>query len=173
MIISIPRRFSAPVFCRTFSQFASSSNIFSRCFSPLRFLSIIRVVVRGSSFSLFIPWPKKKVAWLLSILFMNGLVVRASSYTVLFDFCAVREILRRNLISFASPFFYDCFEIVHALHPYIRMSSYSAPGLFFLCEWRCVYLLVPISFWKLSTFALFLMRFQCCRMHRLILKYLN
>ena len=49
--------------------------------------------------------------------------------------------------------------------------QYSTPGLFF-CEWRCVYLLVLISFsGNYFLLELFLVQFQCCCFHRLILKY--
>ena len=94
--------FSAYVTGLIFSHFVtlSGSDIFSRCFALLRFPSIIPVVQRCSSFSIFITWPKK-VAW--RFLFINGLVVSASRDTVSFDFFAVhqiRSILRRDRIKF-------------------------------------------------------------------------
>ena len=109
----------------TLNNFVSPSNIFSHCFPLLCFPLIILIVTRCSIFFLLITKPKK-LAWHLLILFMSDLVVSASCNTVLFDFFAVHEIhsiLQRNQMSVASSFFCTCFEIVQALHPYVRMGS--------------------------------------------------
>ena len=115
--------FSASIACPNLSHFVSPT-VFSHCFSLLHIPLSIPVVTRCSSFSLPITWPKK-VAWCYHILFMGDLVW-TSRITVSFDFYAVFEILsilHGKHISVASNFVFNCFEIVQASHPYIRISS--------------------------------------------------
>ena len=106
-------------------HFVSLYNIFSPPLLLLHFPLIISVLTKCSSFSNFIPWPKK-VACCLHISFMSGLGVSASPNIVSFDFFAVHEIcsiLLKNHIHVASDFFCSYFQIVHALHPYIWVGS--------------------------------------------------
>ena len=146
-------------FCHSsyLSHFVSPSNIFSRCFLVLRFLSIIPLVTGCSRFSLLITWPKK-VVWRFCFLFMSDLV-SASSNTDSFDFFAVpkiHSILQRNHFSVAS------FLLYLSSRPRIHTSEwvqYNSPGLFFLCKSRCGYLLALISF---SENSFLLAQFQCC-----------
>ena len=97
--------FSAFVTLPTLNHFVSPFNIFSHCVSLMRFPSIIPVVTRYPSFSLFITWPNK-VACHLRILLVS------------FDLFAVYDIhsiLQRNHISVVSNFFCTCFEICPGL----------------------------------------------------------
>ena len=115
---------SASVTPPTFSHFVSLSNIFLLFFLCCGFSSITQVVTRCSSLSFLVAWPKT-VAWRLRILFKSDLV-SASCNTIWFDFSAVHEIhsiLCRNHISVVSSFFCNCFKIVQASHPYIKMGS--------------------------------------------------
>ena len=135
--ISIPRRFQC--FCHS-SYFVGQSTIFSPCFPLLRFLSIIPVVTRCSSFPLLITWPKR-VALRLIILFMSYFVVLASRNTISFDFFAVHEIrgtLRNNHILLPPVSFVSFFKS--------SRSRIHTSGLVFLCESRCGNSRVLISF---------------------------
>ena len=94
--------------------------IYSCCFP-----SIMPVVTRCSSFCFLFSWPKK-FALHVHILFMGDFVVSAFCNTILYDFFAVHEIhsiLHRNRISVGSSFFCNCFEIIQAFYPFIRMGS--------------------------------------------------
>ena len=126
-----------------------------------------------SSFSLLITWPKT-VAWHLYILFMGDLVVSASFNTISFDFFAVHEIcsiLRRNHILLPQVYFLSVLKLSRQCIHTSEWVQYSTLG-FFLCESRCDYLLVLITFSENSTFlALFLMQFQICCEHHFIFKY--
>ena len=88
-----------------------SPYIFQRCFTLLRFPSIIPVVTKCSSFPLLMTWTQKKLLGVYVFYFMSDRV-SASRNTVSFDFFAVHEIrsiLRRNHIFVASSFFCTCF----------------------------------------------------------------
>ena len=155
--------FSASVTLPTLNHFVTLSNIFSHCFLLLRFQSIIPVVARYSSFSLLITWPKK-VAWRLHIFCMSNLVVSAFRNTVQQHFFAVHKILcihQRNHIFVASSFFCTCFEIVQALHPYIRTGSIYMAFQLFLSELMWLFVSTAIF----VALALFLMQLQYCDNH--------
>ena len=170
--ISIPRR--------SFVHLSLVLLLLTLLVHPTSFLVVFPSCVFLQSFqlsqdvlvSLFSSGGQKKVAWRILILFINDLVVSATRNTVSFDFSAfheIRSILRRNHISAASRFFVTVLKLST---PHIHTSEwYSTPGLFFSCEWRCIYLMVPISF-SGSPFllALFFNQFQCCCVHRLMLK---
>ena len=84
---------------------------------------------------------------------MSDIVVSASCYIVLFDFFAVHEI--RSILKGAT-FLLPPISFVTLLklfRPHIHTSEWvqisiysSTPGLFFLCESRCIYMSVQISF---------------------------
>ena len=84
------------------SHFAIPSIIFSRRLPLLRFPSIVPVVIRCSSFSLLITWPRK-VAWRFRILFMRDLFVCASLRTYSLDFFAFHVIFWASFSKTTSP----------------------------------------------------------------------
>ena len=103
-----------------FSHFAGPSNIF-----PCRFYLFPLVITRCASFSVLITW-QKRFAWRLCILF----------YTYIFNLRVIlcQLLVTLNLLSLQSMrfvafslgikfLFCSCFEIVQALHPYIKMGS--------------------------------------------------
>ena len=137
------------------------------------FPSIIQVDTRCSSFSLLTFTWLKTVVQRLRILFISNLVVSASRNTVSFDFFLVHEIhsiLRRNHNSVSSNFFCNCFEIIEASYPYIRMGSLMHSRALLLGGIENLLALISFS-GNLFLLALFLMQFQCYRVHRLILMY--
>ena len=83
------------------------------------------------------------------ILFMSDLIVSASRNSVSFNIFAVHEIcsfLRRDQISVAFSFFFcNCFEIVQALQPYIRMGLVNHSKVYLLV-WMQMYLFVSTNF---------------------------
>ena len=99
----------------------------------------------------------------------------ASRNTVLFDFCqSMRFVAFSEGTTFLLPPV-SLVPVLKLLRPHIHTSEcvqYNTSGLFFLSESRCGYLLVLISFSEnLFLLALFLIQFQCCCIHHLILKY--
>ena len=81
----------------------------------VQFSSIIPIVTRCSSFSLFIKWPKK-IAWRSRILFMTDLV-SAFRNTVSFNFFVVHEI---RYILEADTFLLPSVSFVHRLFGFSR-----------------------------------------------------
>ena len=126
----------------------------------VHFPLIIHIVKRCSSFSL-IAWPKKFV-WCLPHLFISDFVVSPS----LKQFRVISLQSMRFVALFkGNTFLLPPVSFVSALklsRPVIYTSEwvqYSTSRLF-LCEWRCVYLLEPISFSGNILLAVFLMQFQ-------------
>ena len=125
----------------------------------------------------FITWPQKKLTCVYVFQFMSDLAVSTSPNTVSFLFFffvahEIRSILRRNHISVPPVSFVAVLKLSRPRIHKLGWVQQSTPGLSPLVLME-IYLLAPISFSGNFFFlpALFLIRFQCCCVHRLILIY--